>query len=403
MEHGFFYLACVAAISRIGYEVISFRGKVTPLALYCFCYLYFCFGPYLANLLGFSIYSGIQKAYLDEAAFVFFLAIITLTLFPANTLSRIESPLALVVKSPKLVKQICLLAMALPVCALFALAFARIGFSGMDKVQRIQAVGIVHYVLLTLWPLLLFILLTVTPRKALAGKEPWMVGGTVLLYFAYCFYMGERDFALLALPLFFWLYKDHPISTMKLALLATGGVTAFTLMSLGRGNAFEGGGLSAFLNQGSNLMVTSNILAWLEQGQQVMWGQSYFSGLVNMLTLGAIKLTLPLSIWFSRAYSPAANDGAYGFSIEGEALINFGLAGVPFLFAFIALFLAVCYRGYLAGRPLGVLLTYFNLFYFIYAIRGESLILFKSFIYCLILFFGLLMLSQRGRLYFRVA
>ena len=285
---------------------------------------------------------------------------------------------------------------------LFALAFARIGFSGLDKVQRIQLVGIAHYILLTLWPLLLFVYMTVAPRATLPAKALIKFSASVLLYFGYCFYMGERDFALIALPMVFWMYKDVPISVLKLSVGVVAGVCAFTAMSLGRGDAFGGNGLSAFLNQGSNLMVTSNILLWLEEGQPVQWGASYLSGVVNMLTLGAIKLTTPLSIWFSRQYSSAANDGAYGFSIEGEALINFGIAGVPFLFALIALFLAWCYRGYLTNRPLGVLLTYFNLFYFIYAIRGESLILFKAFIYCMIFFLGLVFLAQRGRLYFKV-
>ena len=377
-------------------------GKFSPLAIYSFCYLYFCFGPYLPDMLGYTIYSGIKRDYMDEASIAFFLALVTLALFPSNAIGKLDSSFTPVIKYPVLVKQICLLLMSLPVMAVFAFAFMRIGFAPLDKVQRIQAVGIGHYVLLTLWPLLLFCFLTVAPRIDMKGRVVWLFPLIVVFYFSYCFYMGERDFALISLPLFFWFYKDHRIALWKLIVGVTFAVFGFTMMSAGRGDSFEGDGLSSFLNQGSNLMVTSNVLSWLDQGQLVMWGESYFSGFVNMMTLGAIKLTTPLSIWFSREYSPAANDGAYGFSIEGEALINFGYAGVPFLFAFIAFFLSWCYRGYLLNRPVGVLLTYFNLFYFIYAIRGESLILFKSFIYCLILFFGLLFISQRGRLYFRV-
>lgn len=402
MSHPFFYLAILFVIARISFDAIHYKGKVTPLGIYSFCYLYFCFGPYLAHVLGFSIYSGIQKEYLEQAALVFAFGLGALAILPLNSLAKLELPYSLKVKEPILVKQICLLSLSLPVLALFALAFARIGFSGLDKVQRIQMLGLPHYILLTLWPLLLFALLTVTPRNTLTAREGVLFTAIILLYFTYCFYMGERDFALLALPLFFWMYKERRIAPLKLAAGLILAVVGFTAMSLGRGDAFEGNGLSAFLNQGSNLMVTSNILSWLDSGQSYLFGQSYFSGIVNMMTLGAVKLTLPMSIWFSRNYSSAANDGAYGFSIEGEALINFGLAGVPFLFAFIGFFLAWCYRGYLANRPLGVLLTYFNLFYFIYAIRGESLILFKALIYCLILFVGLLFISQRGRLYFQV-
>ncbi|MFC3092600.1 hypothetical protein DRW07_00070 [Alteromonas sediminis] len=401
-EHLFFTLSVILVFARILWEFFVNKGKISPLAIYSFCYLYFCFGPYLADVLGFGIYSGIQRDYMDEAAFVFFLAIATLALFPSNFVAKLDMPYRLVIKEPVLVKQITRLLLTVPVALLFALALAKIGFAPLDKVQRIAAVGIFHYVILTLWPLCLFCYLTVAPKHALSRGEAWSFAAIILLYFSYCFYMGERDFALIGVPLVFWFYKDKPLPLWKLSVGVVVAAVGFTLMSAGRSSEFDGGGLASFLNQGSNLMVTTNIILWLEQGQLVSWGASYFSSFINMLTLGAIKLTTPLSIWFSREYSPAANDGAFGFSIEGEALINFGIAGIPFLFAFIAFFLAWTYRGFLQNRPMGVLLTYYALFYFVYAIRGESLILFKAFIYSVIIFVGLLFISQRGRLYFQV-
>jgi hypothetical protein len=348
------------------------------------------------------IYSGIKTEFLFESSFAFFLAIATLSLLPSNFVGSITTHYSLVIKEPVLLRQIAMFFMLVPVILLFLLAFSRIGFSGLDKVQRIQSVGIGHYVILTLWPLFLFCYLTVMPKAFMTRKVFLKFSGVVLIYFSYCFYMGERDFALIIVPLYFWFYKDHSIALWKLLVGGSLGGLGFTMMSAGRSSEFDGGGLGSFLNQGSNLMVTSNIISWLEEGELVWWGESYFSGFVNMLTLGAIRMTTPLSIWFSRRYSSAVNDGAFGFSIEGEALLNFGFVGVPFLFAFIGVFLAWTYRGYLRDRPIGVLLTYFNLFYFIYAIRGESLILFKAFIYCLIIFFLLLFVSQRGRMYFKV-
>ncbi|GAC15804.1 O-antigen polymerase [Aliiglaciecola lipolytica] len=402
MEHLFMYLSIGLVVVKLLWEVTYHQGKLSPLAIYLFCYFYFCFGPYIAHMLGLPIYSGIKQDYLYQSSFAFFLAIATLSLFPANLIGRLTINYALVIKEPVLLRQIAMFFMLVPVVLVFILAFSRIGFSGLDKVQRIQSVGIGHYVILTLWPLFLFCYMTVMPKSVMSRKVFWQFTSVVLLYFSYCFYMGERDFALIVVPLYFWFYKDTGIALWKLLLGGTAGGLGFTLMSAGRSSEFSGGGLGSFLNQGSNLMVTSNIAAWLDQGELVWWGESYFSGFVNMLTLGAIRLTTPLSIWFSRRYSTAANDGAYGFSIEGEALLNFGYVGIPFLFGFIALFLAWTYRGYLQNKPFGILLTYFNLFYFIYAIRGESLILFKAFIYCVIIFFLLLFISQRGRMYYRV-
>ena len=402
MEHLFFYLSIVLLFSRLVWETSKHEGKISPLAIYLFCYFYFCFGPYIANMLELPIYSGIKKDYLYESSFAFFLAIATLSLFPSNWIGKITTGYALVIKEPILVRQIATFFMFFPVVALFLLAFMRIGFAPLDKVQRIQSVGIGHYVILTLWPLFLFCYMVVMPKSIMTLKVFLKFSCIVFLYFTYCYYMGERDFALLIVPLYFWFYKDQSVALWKLILGGGLGGFGFTLMSAGRSSEFAGSGLGSFLNQGSNLMVTSNVISWLEQGQLVMWGQSYFSGFVNMLTLGAVKLTTALSIWFSRKYSPAANDGAYGFSIEGEALLNFGFIGIPFLFAFIAFFLAWNYEGYLKNRPVGTLLTYFSLFYFVYAIRGESLILFKAFIYCVIIFFSLLFISQRGRMYFKV-
>lgn len=402
MEHLFFYLSIAFLTTRLLWEVFRYNGKISPLAIYLFIYFYFCFGPYIAHMMGLSIYSGIKTAYLYEASLAFFLAIATMSVFPSNWVGLLTPNHTLVVKQPILLRQIAMFFMTVPVVLLFLLAFSRIGFAPYDKVQKIQAVGIGHYVVLTLWPLFLFCYMTVMPKSEMDRKTFWQFTGAVLFYFTYCFYMGERDFALIVVPLYFWFYKEKSIALWKILLGGTLGGFAFTMMSAGRSTEFEGGGLGSFLNQGSNLMVTSNIVSWLDQGELVMWGESYFSGFINMLTLGAIRLTTPLSIWFSRRYSSAANDGAYGFSIEGEALLNFGYVGVPILFVFISAFLAWTYQGFLKDRPVGVLLTYFNLFYFVYAIRGESLILFKAFIYCVIIFFVLLFVSQRGRMYYRI-
>lgn len=401
-EHIYLILSALLVFSRMTWEIRKYNGVVTPLAIYLFCYFYFCFGPYSANALGLPIYSGIKKAYLYEASYAFFLAIATLSLFPSNLVGRLTFHYQLVVKEPVFLRQVALFFLSVPVILLFLLAFMRIGFSPLDKVQRIQAVGIGHYVMLTLWPLFLFCYMTVMPYKDMHAGAKRMFFVIVFTYFCYCFYMGERDFALIVVPLYFWFYKYNAIPLWKLFIGVIIAGVGFTAMSAGRSSEFGGSGLESFLNQGSNLMVTSNIIAWLDQGELVWWGESYFSGFINMLTLGAVKLTTPLSIWFSRRYSSAANDGAYGFSIEGEALLNFGFVGIPLLFTFLGIFIAWAYQGYRKDRPIGVLLTYFNLFYLVYAIRGESLILFKAFIYCIIIFLVLIFVSQRGRLYFKV-
>ncbi|MBL4909835.1 MAG: O-antigen polysaccharide polymerase Wzy [Alteromonadaceae bacterium] len=400
-DNVFLYASILLLLLRSVWEFKYFKGKISPLVIYTFCYFYFCFGPYIAFMLDIPIYSGIKTDELFQSSLVFFLAIFALSITPSNFLSSMGSHYEVLIKSPKLIQQTTFLLMAIPVLFVFAFAFMRIGFSPLDKVQRIQLVGILHYVVLTLWPLFLFCYLTVSPFSSMESKTKKQFSIAVLLYFSYCFYMGERDFALIAVPLYFWFNKDRTVAMWKLVLLVLLGGIGFTLMSAGRSSEFDASGLGAFLNQGSNLMVTSNIISWLEHGLDKWWGMSYLSSFFNMITLGALKFTTPLAIWFSRNYSSAANDGAYGFSLEGEVLLNFGVIGVPIVFAIIAILISSAFKGYLNNKPFGTLMTYFILFYFIYAIRGESLIIFKAFIYCCLIFFVLLYISQKGRFYFK--
>lgn len=400
-EHFFLYASVAVLTIRSFWEFAFFRGKVSPLLIYTLCYFYFCFGPYIAYILEIPIYSGIDKAELFQASIVFFLAISSLSIIPSNFISLISSRFEIEIRRPQFFQQITTLIMFIPILFIFAFAFIKIGFAPLNKVQRIQSIGLLHYVILTLWPLFLFCYMTITPFSKITTKAKKTIFIVVLTYFSYCYYMGERDFALLLIPLYFWICKDKNISMWKLLILVTVGAMLFTLMSAGRSEELSTSGLGSFLNQGSNLMVTTNIINWLENGTEKWAGMSYLSSFLNMISLGAIKLTPALSIWFSRKYSPYVNDGAYGFSIEGEVILNFGLIGVPIFFALVGIAISSAFKGYINNKPFGTLMTYFILFYFIYGIRGESLIIFKSFIYCCIIFFVLLFISQRGKFYLK--
>ncbi|WP_206486235.1 O-antigen polymerase [Thalassotalea sp. G2M2-11] len=400
-EYLYLYASILAITLRGVWEVKYFKGRISPLLIYSICYFYFCYGPYIAFLLDIPIYSGINKAMLPQSAFVFFLAILTLSAVPSNLMSRITSNVEIVIKRPQFFRQITILTMTIPVIVIFIYAFLLIGFNPLDKVEKIRLVGIFHYVLLTLWPIFLFCYMTISPYGQITKQSKLFIASIILIYCFYCLYMGERDFALIFVPIYFWLHKDKRVSMFKLCLMLSLGAIGFTLMSSGRSVEIDSSGIGAFLNQGSNLMVTSNILFWLEHDLQLWWGESYLSSLLNMLTLGALKITLPLSIWFSREYSPFVNDGAYGFSLEAEVLLNFGVIGIPIVFAIIGILISAAFKGYRNDKPFGTLMTYFILFYFIYAIRGESLIIFKSFSYCCIIFFFLLYVSQRGKFYFK--
>ncbi len=393
----YLFIAASLVAYRVFWELIRYKGTVTPLAIFIIFYFYFTFGPVIAHWIGIPIYSGINVQYLALSCFIFTLALSGLCLTPSNSLSKLSFRFEVYIpyKSTLIMSRYFSLLLWLSTCIVLFVAISRIGIQPLDKVERIKAVGSLHYPLMTLWPIIAFCYMAVTEKI----NKNFML--CFILYCFYCLYIGERDFILIVLSIAIWWMKRKRISIFKFGLIVLVATIYFVFSSLGRGGLFEGGSVAALLNQGSNLMVTSNVASWLEQGMNHWNGRSYFSSIINMFTLGAIKIDEPLSIWFSSKYSSSVNDGAFGFAMEAEAYLNFGLTGVFLFFAIISMLLSKFYRNHKKGRVLGSLLTYFSIFYLVYAIRGEALMIFKAFIYCMIIFFTCLLIAQRGKLNIR--
>jgi len=391
------FASTLLSFIRVGWEYIKFDGTLTPLSMLIIFYFYFTFGPVIAHLLNIPIYTGINVTYLKESVVIFTVAITGLALTPSNLISRLHIPFEFKVNGLyiKRMRNYFSTLMWCSVIVILVIAIMNIGTSSLDKVERIKAVGGLHYPFITLWPIFSFCYMAVKPK---IGKNFILC---FFLYCTYCIYIGERDFVLILVSITIWWFKGKKISIVKFGIVILCGAIYFVFSSMGRGSLFEGGSLAAMLNQGSNLMVTSNVAAWLNGEVDYWLGGSYISSLINMITLGSVKIQEPLSIWFSQNYSSSVNDGAFGFALEAEALLNFGVVGVFFVFSIMSIMMSKCYINHTKGRVLGSLLTYFSVFYFIYAIRGESLMIFKGGIYCLIIFISGVIFAQRGKLIFR--
>jgi hypothetical protein len=59
--------------------IIFKRGIVDPLGILMCYYLFFSFGPIVNLLLGFNIYFGVKREYLNQASWIFFVAIFSMS------------------------------------------------------------------------------------------------------------------------------------------------------------------------------------------------------------------------------------------------------------------------------------------------------------------------------------
>ncbi|QXY91343.1 O-antigen polysaccharide polymerase Wzy [Pseudomonas sp. MTM4] len=372
----------------------SWRKKLSGIDIYLLLYIYFFAGPFAAQLLGYHVYIGIRFDYLHKALLVLSVAVFAMMLgswLPTRS-ERVPDFYSAAGGKKNIFLVLPVFGIVLVVFALVWLYYIGIVQSGMNKTEKILAVGIYHYAVATLVPaaLIAYMALTVEVRRN------YLVFTICLVL--YCFYsllMGERDFLLLALPIYFWLIRDVFTGLRYPLILFVCFVFLFVLMSGGRSDVFNQGFVSSLLNQGSNLMVMTNVLQYFEEGGELIWGGSYVSAILNLLTAGFVKITESRSVWFSNYVSNGA--GAYGFSLEAEAYLNFGIMGVLVVFLLYGYYYAWIEHFAVRRSHLGYLLYYHFLFFGIYAIRGESLVVLKSLAYCLFFYIFASVISSGGR------
>jgi hypothetical protein len=138
------------------------------------------------------------------------------------------------------------------------------------------------------------------------------------------------------------------------------------------------------LGLGSNLFVASRVVEWVPDESPYEWGVTYANTAVNLMP----SFLLPdlrresLLDWFKERYAPTSQTG-YGFGMEAEAYLNFGLAGPVVVFGLWAFFLCRLHAGYRA-LPGALLYRYTYTFFApfsLYCIRGDSLMCVKGLLY----------------------
>lgn len=363
------------------------RGRGV-LGLLAIIFLVQAMGPVVTHLRGEEIYIGIVVDRIPAATQGFALAISGLLLADLVVRQRRVVAVLVDVRRPD--------RWALPVGALLVamttyalLTIVRLGPSALaaDKASRIAAAGGGHYAFLILamatastWPLV---------RPSRPVRRLYVV--FLASYVGYCSLTQERDFVFVLLALAFLGRLTQTKSQFsRLAVAGMVGLFAVSALSTGRSNA--SGEQAGALFQGSLLFVDTRVLEYVPATTPHLHGTTYLSALASGLTRGQVGGGVSPTRWLVDSYAPGSGAG-YGFSLTGEALLNFGMLGVlPFF-----LLLGICVNVVVNRLDRGAAaahLGYFLTMFVPYMFRSDSRGLVSGIVLCAVLHGGLALLAR---------
>jgi oligosaccharide repeat unit polymerase len=154
-----------------------------------------------------------------------------------------------------------------------------------------------------------------------------------------------------------------------------------TMLAVGRQATGDGSVISSVLNQGTILFIDTNLHSWVPVTIPHYRGQTYLDALLRPFGLTS-EPAMP--DWFVSIYAPGSPSG-YGFSLTGEAFLNFGLLGIPLVF-FI---LATVQRRLMNRADRSDFACYMSVAYLstlLYALRGDFSQIFSTMLYAAALF-----------------
>ncbi|WP_433213474.1 O-antigen polysaccharide polymerase Wzy [Dactylosporangium sp. CS-047395] len=366
-------------------------GRRDMLAYLAAYFLLFGFGPVASYLLGGRIYFGTNTLLIGRAAVGLLLAFAGVV--AVGLLMRQRRDIADPIQKLEAGRRMPLVPAVLVLLTLYGLAVLAWGgpaFLAGTKLDRIAVAGPFHYdyLLLQMCASALYFI----AQESSTGRFAYRVNLGV--YIAYCLATGERDFVfvLFALVLHRELVRTErriPRSVLWGAGLLLGATALFAL----RGNATPGDSdATAILNQGSVLFVDTWVMGHVPSTEPYQHGATYLHALLNLVPGQA---QVPLAQWLVDRYAPGSSSG-YGFSLTGEAYLNFGLAGIPVLFGL----LTAVHRWLVNRIDRAPVYAYASILFtvaWMYGFRGESQSLLKTCVYGA-LFVGVIrMVSARAQ------
>ena len=354
------------------------RDVLAYIAAYFFL---FGFGPVVSYLLGGSIYFGTNTALIDRAALGLLLAFAGV--LAGGLLVRQRRDLTGAGGAATATHRFPLLPVVLVALTLYAttvLVLGGTGFLAGTKIDRIGVAGPGHYdyLLFEMFACALYFM----ADGSGAGRFTYRLN--LVVYVAYCLSTGERDFVFVLFSIILHRELARGGSFARPAgygvVLLLGATLIFNL----RGGGPTG--TTQVLNQGSVLFVDTWVMTHVPAVDPFTHGATYWHAVVNLVPGHAQP---PLAQWLVDRYAPGSASG-YGFSLTGEAYLNYGLWGIPVLFAG----LTVVHRLLINRLDRAPVYAYASVLFtvaWMYGFRGESASLLKTCVYGLV-FYGVLRL-----------
>jgi hypothetical protein len=343
----------------------------------------FAYGPVINLITGADVYVGISRSHVDTVTVGFTLALISLVIGDAMAPQRSTFDLTAVTGGDRRY-------LLLPAAFVGLIGYA--GFICLtrfpellsaSKRTQVAVAGSGHhiYLLIELAAVSMYFL----TRQNIALRRLWAINLTV--YVIYCMLTSERDFLFVIFSVL--VHREIMTNSKRILRLAGAGVAAIlsgTILFASR--AHERFDITAIFNQGSILFVDTFLARFVPSTFPHRWGATYLDTLISILPSWLVDTGhKSLSEWLVSLYAPGSKSG-YGFSLTGEAYLNFGLVGIPI--AFLAMTLA---HRYVVNRAdTSDWWAYFSVYFtavWMYALRGDSSQLVKSLLYGA-LFFGFL-------------
>lgn len=364
-------------------------GSRNVLGIVAAFFMFFAYGPVFNLVTGADVYVGIDRGTIDEATIGFGIALVAILAADLTVPQRLTFDDLEIRSGKRRYEAVPLVLSALIVYGLVVILYGGPAFMAGTKIEQIAAAGPGHrvYLLLEFSAVALFF---VTRRTALM-RRLWVINLTV--YITYSLLTSERDFLLAVFAVM--VVREVLSNRMRSAWIGLGGVGAVIgAASLFAYRASERLDVAGILNQGSILFVDSFIIREVKEGRPYELGDTYRDSILGilpswLLDIGIVPLNERLVEW----YAPGSRSG-YGFSLSGEAYLNFGYIGIPVVFFSVAL----AHRFVINRADRSDVWAYLSIYstiVWMYALRGDSSQLLKSLFYGLAFFGTMHVLSTR--------
>ncbi|MGK5443208.1 O-antigen polysaccharide polymerase Wzy [Micromonospora sp. URMC 105] len=347
---------------------------------------FFGLGPAVNHVLGNEIFSGILPERIPQAVLGVALAIAAMfvvgLVLPAR---RAAADRARLTEASPPLPLLTLAFWALAAYAVGLLALRGPALLAGDKLLRIDLAGPWHYpyLLLQIFACSTYFMAT-TSR---AGRLAYWTN--FACYTTYCLATNERDFIYVAfgLLLHLQLFRTRGV-TLRVGV--TGALCLLGAAYLTSVRSGQQVGVQQTLNEGSVLTVDTTVMSLVPFMVPHTHGATFWHSLTALVP-GLDGVPPALADWFVGQVAAGSGSG-YGFTLTGEAYLNFGMLGIPVLFAL----LAAAARLLMNNVDRGPFTAYLSMLFVVslmYNIRGESRALIATLVYGL-LFYGLLHLIR---------